>query len=120
MTRLAEQFSAASAGPRLVEREAERKQRETELQRLELQLGEGKMELPPEFLQDTLTEMRDALTSKNILDQQTLLSQRARRHGYGGHERKADCHPSHIRNDREMQNAPKEPRMHAMSTPLLG
>jgi hypothetical protein len=71
---LAERFGAASAGVRLVEREAELKQLQTELQELELRREEGRLDTNPEQAQEVLNEMRDSLMGESIDDQRTMLA----------------------------------------------
>ncbi len=71
---LAERFGAASAGARLIEREAELKQLQTELQELELRREEGRLETCPEQVRSVLKEMRDSLMGESIDDQRTMLA----------------------------------------------
>jgi site-specific DNA recombinase len=59
---LAEQFGAASAGPRLLEREAERKQLQAELNVLEKHQAAQNPVVSPETIQVMLREMRETLS----------------------------------------------------------
>jgi len=58
---LAERFGAASAGPRIAEREAERAQLQVRLRKLERQQEARELTISPEMVQSTLTPMREAL-----------------------------------------------------------
>jgi site-specific DNA recombinase len=71
---LAERFGAASAGPRIAEREAERAQVQIRLRRLEQQREARELAISPEMVQSTLTPMREALNEGDIRTKRDLLS----------------------------------------------
>jgi len=71
---LAERFSAASAGPRIAEREAERVQLQARLRRLELQQKAQEVDIPSEAIRSTLVQMRRTLTEGDIRAKRVLLS----------------------------------------------
>jgi hypothetical protein len=71
---LAERFGAASAGPRIAEREAERVQLQARLRRLELQQKAQEVSIPLEAIRSVLAQMRKTLIEGDIRAKRTLLS----------------------------------------------
>jgi hypothetical protein len=71
---LAERFGAASAGPRIAERKAERAQLQARVRRLELQQEVRELMISPEAVHHTLTAMRRTLKSGNLPAKRDLLS----------------------------------------------
>jgi hypothetical protein len=71
---VAERFGAASAGPRLAEREAERAQLQARLQELVAQQEAHAAAISLEMVQDMLTEMHDTLTDGDLQAKRALLS----------------------------------------------
>lgn len=71
---LAERFGAASAGPRLVEREAERALLQARLEQLALQQEAHQATISLEMMCGMLTEMHGTLTDGNIGAKRALLS----------------------------------------------
>jgi hypothetical protein len=70
---LAEQFGAASAAARLLEREAEQQRLQTELKHLEAQRNAQRIVLSHEDIQRMLTEMKDTLHAGDIKAKRALL-----------------------------------------------
>jgi uncharacterized protein YhaN len=71
---LAERFGAASAGPRIAEREAEREQVQVRLRRLEQQQEARELAISPEMIESTLTPMREILIEGDMRAKRALLS----------------------------------------------
>ena len=71
---LAERFGAASAGPRLAEREAERALLQARLQQLAMQQEAHQATISLEMVRGMLTEMHGTLTDGNLGAKRALLS----------------------------------------------
>jgi hypothetical protein len=71
---LAERFGAASAGPRLAEREAERVLLQERLQQLAVQQEAHQATISLEMVRGMLTEMHGTLTDGNLQAKRALLS----------------------------------------------
>jgi hypothetical protein len=71
---LAERFEAASAGPRLAEREAERVLLQARLQELTMQQEAHQATISLEMVRGMLTEMHGTLTDGNLQAKRALLS----------------------------------------------
>jgi len=71
---LAERFGAASAGPRIAERGAERAQLQARVRRLELHQQVREVTISPETIHRTLTTMRRTLRSGDLPAKRDLLS----------------------------------------------
>ena len=70
---LAEKFGAASAGPRLLKREAERQELLAELKQLEARQLEESLKEPPDVVQVMLEEMQETLSGADMKAKQALL-----------------------------------------------
>jgi hypothetical protein len=71
---LAERFLAASAGPRIAAREAERAQLHVRLRRLEQQQEARELAISPKMIESTLKPMREALIEGDMRAKRDLLS----------------------------------------------
>lgn len=71
---LVEKFGATSAGPRLVEKEAEKARLETELRQLEAQQQSQQLKVSREEVERLLAEMRGVLEGEDIAAKRVLLS----------------------------------------------
>ena len=70
---LAEKFGAASAGPRLVEREAKQKELLAQMRQLESQQAAQRLTVPLETIQAILVEMRETLSGTDCRAKRALL-----------------------------------------------
>ena len=103
---LAERFGAASAGPRISEREAERAHLQVRLRCLELQNDAREVRISPETVQRALTPMREALIEGDLPAKRDLLSKLVVKVGMGPKRSRAVVHLSPARNDRDVYNTP--------------
>ena len=74
---LAEQFGAASAGARLLEREAERQELLAELEQMDARQQAQSLTEPPDAVQVMLKEMQETLSSADMKAKQALLKKLA-------------------------------------------
>jgi hypothetical protein len=70
----AEQFGAASAGGRLLERETERNELQAELRYLEARQETRRLTIEPAAVQQMLMEMKETLRSEDVKPRRALLS----------------------------------------------
>jgi hypothetical protein len=70
-----EQFGAAAAGPRIVAREAEKRQLEQELRVLQVRREQSHIEVSPDIVRQILAEAKEGLTSEDIQARRTVLKQ---------------------------------------------